>query len=423
MAVFRVAMESLFVTLLLTMILTFCCLYLEMKNYNNSSRKRISDYEIRTETTDSNLAELHNDKKRNTKKVLEATKPKLILIYSTLFDQATWADLNHEQIKTFMNRCDYSNCKITYDKNLISTADALLFHGVDVMNNKAFAPNKLFEVAKKKPLDQKWVFFIQESPDNYPNFENYAGLFDWQMSYKFTSEILVPYGHYKLLDAFDKISINTVNYAERKSKLAIWFVSNCGHTRDKYIKELRNYMPITVGGTCAKDIFGESIRCDRGSNACVKEIQSHKFFLAFENSFCDYYVSEKYWRNGIDLGLVPVVMGARYDVTNVIPGSYIDASKFRSIKKLAAYLLYLDDNDKEYNKYFSWKVKYKRIGYEKMCELCKTLHTNKVKDKPYKNIWSQENDCKQFQWKNEYMKTLERNSKKMRKRNITQTFK
>ena len=38
-------------------------------------------------------------------------------------------------------------------------------------------------------------------------------------------------------------------------------------------------------------------------------IPQYKFFLAFENSNCKEYITEKFWRS-LHYGLVPVVFGA-----------------------------------------------------------------------------------------------------------------
>ncbi|KAL9982593.1 hypothetical protein ACROYT_G004655 [Oculina patagonica] len=48
-------------------------------------------------------------------------------------------------------------------------------------------------------------------------------------------------------------------------------------------------------------------------DGCLEEYQRHKFYLAFENSLCVDYITEKYWRNSLERGLVPIVLGgARY---------------------------------------------------------------------------------------------------------------
>lgn len=341
--------------------------------------------------------------------VIKANKS--ILIYSTLFGNTYWPTLDLNEMKTFMGNCEYKHCNITYNKKEISNVDAVLFHGVDVLNEKEYTPIILRQVAKKKRAGQKWVFFIQESPDNYKGFDRYKGLFDWVMSYKYTSDILVPYGHYKELDTWDSPPPSGINYGRQKNNLAIWFVSNCGKPRDEFMQELKRYMPISVGGRCSRELFNQSIDCKRGSQECTQFIKSHKFFFALENTFCEYYVSEKYWQRGIDWGLVPIVMGARYDRLNVIPGSYIDVLAFPSIKKLAEYIKYLGSNDTAYNEYFNWKQKYKRIGYEKMCQLCKALHTITRATKPYRQVWSDHLDCKPFHWKIDQIKRLVEESK------------
>ena len=337
---------------------------------------------------------------------------KSILIYSTLFGLEYWPTLDLKEKDTFMERCEIKECTITYNKEEIVSADAVLFHGVDVQNEKKFSADILRNVSKQRRLGQKWVFFIQESPDNYNGFSSYAGLFDWVMSYKHSSEIVIPYGHYKALETWDKVPEH-INFALGKDKLGIWFVSNCGHPRDSYMQELKKYTSISVGGKCSMKLFNESVKCDHGSDDCIKFIKRHKFIFAFENSFCDYYVSEKYWSKGIDFGLVPVVMGATYNDNNVIPGSYIDASNYTTIEDLGNYLNYLDTHDDEYNKYFLWKQKYKRTGYEKMCELCKVMHENR-ESKPYKDVWSAVQDCRPFEWKMERMLRLAVESKKHR---------
>ena len=323
---------------------------------------------------------------------------KSILIYTTLFDSKYWPTLNLEEIETIMNQCEYKYCDITYDKRDILSADAVLFHGWDLMTTKDYTSDILQDLAKVKPLYQKWVFLMHESPVKLSGFHIYKKLFDWVMSYKYTSDIFFPYGHYKPLDIMDSPPPDNINYAENKSNLGIWTVSNCGLPRGRYMKELKKYLPITVAGKCAKKLFNEEIKCVRGSKECHAILKSHKFYFAFENSFCDYYVTEKYWESGIDLGLVPVVMGARYNKENIIPGSFIDALQYPSIEELADYLKYLNSNDEEYNKYFEWKKKYKRIAPEKMCLLCEKLYTEDHSE-PYEDPWSLELDCKPFQWK------------------------
>ena len=80
---------------------------------------------------------------------------------------------------------------------------------------------------------------------------------------------------------------------------------------------------------------------------------------------------------------VPVTFGlANYSLFGP-PGSYINALDFDSVQELANYLLYLDKNDDEYLKYFSWRGKYKVDSFDMTYELC--IVCQKINDYLTKN--------------------------------------
>ena len=65
--------------------------------------------------------------------------------------------------------------------------------------------------------------------------------------------------------------------------------------------------------------------------------------------------------------------GANY-ARLVIPGSYINVMDFKTVKQLADYLHYLDNNNTAYNEYFKWRVKYKVFRNNldlTLCQICK----------------------------------------------------
>ena len=113
---------------------------------------------------------------------------------------------------------------------------------------------------------------------------------------------------------------------------------------------------------------------------------------------CVDYITEKYWCTPLELGIVPVVMGGADYKALAIPGSYINVFDFSSLKELADYLLYLDQNDDEYNKYFEWKNRYKVGGclrglnmanhYPWMCDICAAANNSTIFNQPkfYKKI-------------------------------------
>ena len=156
------------------------------------------------------------------------------------------------------------------------------------------------------------------------------------------------------------------NMAEGKVGLAVQFVSNCRtYSRlEAYVRELRRYVPVDIYGKCGefkcsgdksdvkesssiirgnKSISGKAITSNsnnRGAWDCHQQVATkYKFFLAFEDSFCKDFVTEKFFSmfNG-ELDMVPVVLGGGNYSTIAPPNSYIDASKFQSPKALAHHL-------------------------------------------------------------------------------------
>ena len=81
----------------------------------------------------------------------------------------------------------------------------------------------------------------------------------------------------------------------------------------------------------------------------------YKFYLAFENSFCVDYVTEKFFRT-LELDIVPVVMGGANYSSLAPPGSYIDTADFPEPRALAQHLLRLADDQEAYMQHFWWKV-------------------------------------------------------------------
>lgn len=70
--------------------------------------------------------------------------------------------------------------------------------------------------------------------------------------------------------------------------------------------------------------------------------------MSFENSVCDDYITEKFWR--IKRLVVPVVL-KRSILSGIVDDQYfIAADDFKSPKELAERLLYLSKNHNEYKK-------------------------------------------------------------------------
>ena len=155
-----------------------------------------------------------------------------------------------------------------------------------------------------------------ESPINTPRFSNAVGLINWTATYRPESTIVTPYDKYvpfaSLRPRLPQSSSGkwphpppvptpvrrpTVNHAAGKTRLVAWFVSNCvaANRRFEYVQELRRHVPVDVYGGCGK--FG----CPRDNQAqCDTTLSlSYKFYLSFENSNCEHYVTEKFFHNAL----------------------------------------------------------------------------------------------------------------------------
>ena len=259
---------------------------------------------------------------------------KLILVYGPPPSYEPWGPRNSHEAKNYKfvdwdgTPCEETRCQITFDKELLPFSDAVLVH----RNWIQFQKHAVEEILSrnKRPLEQRWVFYTKESPANTPLIPLLNGFFNWTATYRRDGDFFVPYGSYAPLkehneqqtagviqDTSQTINLQSmegeVNHANGKDKLALIGVSNhCGGQRFELIRALMKYIDISFFGKCADQFeSNNTFVCPRNlKNGCDEEIKRHKFYLAFENSLCIDYVTEKYWRNSLERGLVPVVYGA-----------------------------------------------------------------------------------------------------------------
>ena len=337
----------------------------------------------------------------------KAEPKKLILIYGKPVPHEPWGPKTPEEASKYEftdwdgSPCEERRCHLTFGREYLPASDAVLVH-----NN--WGPHKRLpfeEISKIRPLTQRWVLYTKEPPGVLQVSPQVNGFFNWTATYRRDSDFFVPYGSYVTLDAqsdLQPFESENVNYASGKDKLAIFGISNhCGGQRMDIIRGLMKYIDISFFGKCATQFDTQNIiDCPHNmGNGCGEEMKRYKFYLSFENSLCKDYITEKYWRNALERGLVPVVYGAsKYTSDEVIPGSFINVADFDSIKSLANYLTYLDKNDTAYNQYFKWKTKYRPVRYNFwLCQLCKALHDPTKPSKIYHNIshfWGIKGACK-----------------------------
>ena len=320
---------------------------------------------------------------------------KIILLWTGYFGKDTWfwPKLGCKPFKE--KACKEQRCLLTADLSNVKVSDAVLFHMLDLHD-----VNHLPEFRRPH---QKWIFFNQESPRNTfhkQDISDYDYVFNTTITYRTDSDIIQPYG-WKVSREQSK------GHMKSKTKLIVWFVSNCKkniffsdgtESRRSYAKELGNFINIDIFGRC-----GKPDPCNWNHECTLNMVSTYKFYLAFENSQCTDYITEKFWR-ALKAGSVPVVLGAKMEEYEKIapPNSYIHVDNFTSAQDLADYLKFLDKNDNSYKKYHKWRHLYDiRMTHpsEILCDICELLHTNKSKHTQYKSykmseFWNPVTTCR-----------------------------
>ena len=143
---------------------------------------------------------------------------------------------------------------------------------------------------------------------------------------------------------------------------------------------MRKVISVDIYGKCSDNETSHTIR----DSAEEKELLSkYKFYLAFENSRCPHYVTEKLYKilnlTTDDNPPVPIVMGPEKNwyEENLPYKSFIHVDEYDNPEKLAAYLMYLNSNHESYLTYLNWRQNYRRVCEPKVrCKLCDFLLEN-----------------------------------------------
>ncbi|XP_018010964.1 glycoprotein 3-alpha-L-fucosyltransferase A [Hyalella azteca] len=276
--------------------------------------------------------------------------------------------------------CPVNSCYITTNRNEVpyQELDALVW--IPLAEDRSFPP--------VRSPHTRYVYYLWESPltagVNTNELEKIKGVFNYTMTYRRDSDIFNPYGSFIRLETH-RTHLRNKDYARGKTKQAAWFVSKCGAVnsgRATLGQELERYISVDIYGACG------TMNCQKTDHDyCYgRAAAMYKFYLSFENSLCDDYITEKFFLTS-RYDILPVVYGLGAYEETAPPHSFINVFDFPSVRHLADYLIYLDKNDTAYNEYFQWKINYEAVNSEtnfythnksvSWCQLCEKLHTDK----------------------------------------------
>lgn len=350
----------------------------------------------------------------------------LLIEYTKIFDNEKFCRKTPTEI--FGKQCPYKNCLYSCNKTLASQAQLLLFHKYDV-NPKTMPPTNF-----TRKSSQIWLLWHDE-PNFYHGYDLNVYKFNWTISYVFDAEASIgAYGTTIIRDQFwsNEQLDEYINreYSSRQQQ-ALWFVTNCGAKRRlNYFRQLREYFPIQVFGSCVKlneslpslnvqELAKKMIRtknsinqsliaktdCNRWSSCEQEQVNLNMFYLAFESQSCKDYITEKFWR-ALKYGLIPsksfrnlmkqpsfffffffkylVVLGPlsrEYYRRIAPPNSFIYTNDYPTVKSLVQHLYEIINNKGTFRFYHQWR-RYYHIGYTsaetekyRMCEVCHRLNT------------------------------------------------
>ncbi|XP_066989441.1 alpha-(1,3)-fucosyltransferase C-like isoform X2 [Macrobrachium rosenbergii] len=301
--------------------------------------------------------------------------------------------------------CSKWKCEFTYDRSRLREAHALLFKSDGMEAN---------DLPERFP-DQRWVWVDVESPlsvrgvNGLINTEDIGShQFNWTMSYHISSDIMAMNGYLLPKNKnFMPIRANLLAYHKETLKWylqalektpsleeteemkwkafvkqrwpVVWMSSNCNTSskREEYVYELSKYVRVDKYGDCGNYKCGA--RYQAFNTKCwIKRLRKkYLFSLAFENSLCNHYISEKPY-NPLVHGLVPIVWGGGGYEHFLPPGSYINARMYHP-RELAELIQDLLKNPAAYGRYHFWRQFWIAKVRGSVCELCYRLHTDPVR--------------------------------------------
>ncbi|NXJ08489.1 FUT7 fucosyltransferase, partial [Odontophorus gujanensis] len=247
-----------------------------------------------------------------------------------------------------------AGCRLSTERRLLSQADVVVF-----LHTKL--PRGRDKLPRDRPPGQGWVWVSLESPTNTRELSEWNQTFNWVMTYRRDSDIFMPYG--KLVpNQSATVSIPT------KTNLVSWVISNYQRTqkRAEIYKNLSRYLHV--------NIYGKAVNKPLCKDCLLPMTSKSKFYLAFENSIHQDYITEKLWRNSLLASTVPVVLGPpRANYEQFIPAdSFIHVDDFGSLEELATFLKTM--NASRYRQFFTWQKSYSVKLYadwkERICTIC-----------------------------------------------------
>ena len=315
---------------------------------------------------------------------LKSDNRPLILFWTTYYKSySIWHNKHFNA-----SQCQPFDCLLTHDRTQLETSDVVVFGIGDLFEN---------DLPQYRNENQLWIAFTREPPlkvkyENPTDLKIFKHVFNLTSTYRTDSDIPYAYGHvisrrkdvevpvqYPWSLKFSEVNENFKNelnpplwnFEKALSKLparkgnVLWLVSNCkSKIRMSYATTLSRYIHLDILGGCGSGTQPEGF-----------EIlpETYKFYLAFENSNCKDYITEKLYKM-FEHDIIPIVAGGGDYEIAAPPKSYIHVDDYNDPRDLANYLHYLNKNHSAFMEYMVWKRDfYSPKLYLFPCRFCEAL--------------------------------------------------
>ncbi|CAH0723381.1 unnamed protein product, partial [Brenthis ino] len=122
-------------------------------------------------------------------------------------------------------------------------------------------------------------------------------------------------------------------------------------------------------------------------------ISGYLFYLVFENSECEEYLTEKCFYNAYSKGAIPVILGPTVENCRLLlpPNSFLHIDNFESPEELAKNIIEISKDDNKLLSYHRWRNDFEVVnehGYfgsksYHLCRICEALNYNDRSNKVY----------------------------------------
>lgn len=291
-------------------------------------------------------------------------------------------------------------CTVTDDIRRIANVDAVIFNLYNLwklpwkIGSKSKIPMPLY-----RHPSQVWAVFNMEPPYKlWGDLSMFNRVFNWTVWYRKDATIWNPYGGCQALNKQEMLQAQKMyiesDFFSTKRKEVVGRISNCRDPAHRYklVHELEKDLDVEMFGKCYNHPCGDpDVESD---TKCNNDLTKYKFYLAFENSHCKDYVTEKYWW-ALDREQIPIVNWRGMNPTIPIPGSFINVYDFPDVKTAAKFIKQVGTNRMLYNSYFSWKLKYKNARLPAICSFCQKLHDSSLPLQMYEDLdgWVKKDMC------------------------------